>query len=194
MILNLKLNNILCFKDFEINFSYPIKLKKTLIKNEFIEEIPSFRYKKVNIFIGSNASGKTLLMTSIWKILLFLRTKEKNSLMEIVDKKEKYSDIIIDLVEKEDVYYLYRFKIRIINNDNIYLSKIEVAYNKLIIKKNDSYEAMMKKLDLLDYNYLDYVTALNDYQMISGWNAILPATDKHFTKIRVFKKFDFRLL
>ena len=35
VILNMKLNHILCFNDFQICFSYPRKLKKTTIQNEY---------------------------------------------------------------------------------------------------------------------------------------------------------------
>ena len=50
VILNMKLNHILCFNDFQICFSYPRKLKKTTIQNENLKAFPSFKYKKLNVF------------------------------------------------------------------------------------------------------------------------------------------------
>ena len=76
-ILNIKLDNVLSFYDFNVNFSFPNKLKTSIIENENLEYVPSFRYKKLNIFVGSNASGKTSLIKCIWTILLFLNKKEK---------------------------------------------------------------------------------------------------------------------
>ncbi len=60
VILNLKLNNVLGFNDFIVNFSYPRKLNRSAIENKNLKDIPSFRYKKLNLFIGSNATGKLL--------------------------------------------------------------------------------------------------------------------------------------
>ena len=74
-ILNLKMDNVLGFKNFEVCFSYPVKLRKTLIQDENLYVKKSFRYKKLNIFIGSNATGKTSLVKCIWTILLFLGNK-----------------------------------------------------------------------------------------------------------------------
>lgn len=76
-IINLKLDNILSFSNFDINFSYPIKLRNTLIPNENLANVPTFRYKKLNIFVGANASGKTSLVKCIWRILDFLASKKK---------------------------------------------------------------------------------------------------------------------
>ena len=61
VILNLELNHILAFNDFIVNFSYPRKLNRSAIENENLQDIPSFRYKKLNLFIGSNATKKNNL-------------------------------------------------------------------------------------------------------------------------------------
>ena len=74
-ILNIKLDNVLSFYDFNVNFSFPNKLKTSIIENENLEFVPSFRYKKLNIFVGSNATGKTSLVKCIWRTLLFLDRK-----------------------------------------------------------------------------------------------------------------------
>ena len=50
VILNLELNHILAFNDFIVNFSYPRKLNRSAIENENLQDIPSFRYKKLNWF------------------------------------------------------------------------------------------------------------------------------------------------
>ena len=43
VILKLKMDNVLAFNDFEINFSYPVKLRKTLIPDENLNGKPSFK-------------------------------------------------------------------------------------------------------------------------------------------------------
>lgn len=59
IVMSLKLDNFYSFEDFEINFSYPRKLKNSKIEYEYLENIPSFKFKKLNIIMGTNSSGKT---------------------------------------------------------------------------------------------------------------------------------------
>lgn len=59
IIMNFQFNSVLSFYNFSVNFSYKTKLRFTLIENEWLTKVPSFRYKKINIFLGSNATGKT---------------------------------------------------------------------------------------------------------------------------------------
>ena len=67
VIMKMKLDNVLAFKNFEVNFSYPQKLKRSLIQNEYLCNYSNFRYKKANIFCGSNASGVTSIIFSTLK-------------------------------------------------------------------------------------------------------------------------------
>jgi AAA15 family ATPase/GTPase len=50
------------FKDTEIDFTYPKKIKNSTIEGEYLAEFPNINYKKVCIFMGANASGKTSLI------------------------------------------------------------------------------------------------------------------------------------
>lgn len=52
IIMDLKLDNLCCFRDFHVNFSYPRK-----VENEYLKGFSNFRYKKINIIMGSNATG-----------------------------------------------------------------------------------------------------------------------------------------
>ena len=62
-VLNVKFDNILCFDNFEANFTYPKKLVKTTLENEYLSNYPNFRYRKLNVIVGSNATGKTSLIS-----------------------------------------------------------------------------------------------------------------------------------
>ena len=188
-ILNLKLDNILSFSNFEINFSYPIKLRRNLIGEENLESIPSFRYKKLNVFVGANASGKTSLMKCIWKILLFLRVNEKQDIIEIVNKKYEESYIELDLADElVDGYYLRRYKIRIINKAND--SDILVSQNSLKLNIGDSYESRVKDFNNMKDEYKNYIEALGDAKPNDGWNLTLPATESGFDKIKFIETKD----
>lgn len=185
-ILNMKLDNVLSFYDFEVNFSFPNKLKTSIIENENLDFIPSFRYKKLNIFIGSNATGKTSLVKCIWKTLLFLSRKEKIILDEMVNKNDQDSKIEIDLVEdSECIHILHRYKI--IVKDKMNDSKVMVSHTFVNLSaaksSKDSYENKKKELDLIPDNYMDYIDCLKNNDIYSGWKVVLPATENSFDRI-----------
>ena len=71
LVLNLELDNLFGFEDFKINFSYPKKIENSSIKDEFLKDRPNFRYKKVNILLGTNSTGKTSIGKAMMAILTF---------------------------------------------------------------------------------------------------------------------------
>ncbi|MCR5350802.1 MAG: AAA family ATPase [Acholeplasmatales bacterium] len=189
-ILNIKLDNVLSFFDFNVNFSFPNKLKTSIIENENLEYVPSFRYKKLNIFVGSNASGKTSLMKCIWRILLFLNRKEKMVLDEIVNKNDKESRIEIDLVEDtKEEHKLHRYKIIVTDKSTNFTVMVSHTFVNLSSNKStkDSYENKLKELDSLQDVYMDYIECLNDNNPHSGWNVVLPGTEYLFDRIHFAK-------
>ena len=182
ILMNLKLKNILAFSDFEINFSYPMKLRKSTIDNEFLSSITSFRYKKVNIFIGANATGKTSLMKCIWHCLIFLKNKERTLIDSISNKLFDDSYIELDLVEDtaNQTPKLLRVKIKIDNKDN----NILVAIGKIDLENGDSYESCAKDLDSQEYTFENYVDCLTKNSLNIGWYTALPATEEGFDIVR----------
>ena len=74
IIMDLKIDNFLAFKNFHMNMSYPKKIVDSYINHEYLQERTNFRYKKVNILMGGNATGKT----SIGKVLMCICNFIKN--------------------------------------------------------------------------------------------------------------------
>ena len=68
IIMDLKINNFFAFENFHINFSYPKKIVNSYLEDEFLEGYPNFRYQKINIIMGANATGKTSLGKMILSI------------------------------------------------------------------------------------------------------------------------------
>lgn len=184
VILNLKLDNVLSFYDFNINFSYPAKLRTSLIDNERLCNIPSFRYKKVNIFVGSNAAGKTSLIKCIWATLYFILTKDFQMLKELLNDECEESRIEIDIAEdQEDRHELHRFKILSKNRENqVSVSHTSVKLSTKISAK-DSYETKAKELDSMPDNYGMPQEVLSEIHLNIGWRTILPATEFSFDSI-----------
>ena len=181
-IINLKMDNILAFNDFEINFSYPIKLRRTLIQDENLKIISTFRYKKINIFVGSNATGKTSLVRCIWAILQFLRTKDRTIIERIINKNDKESKIIMDYAtEKGDIPKLQRIAISYFNDE------LKMAFKELSLKEGDSYENRINDLDRMQYELQNYNDCMKSFVFNSGWNIALPATEEWFEEVYILQ-------
>lgn len=181
-IMYLKMDNVLAFNDFEISFSYPVKLRKTLIQDENLAGKSTFRYKKLNIFVGSNATGKTSLVRCIWAILSFLKKKERVIIDNIINYNGKPSTIILDYAfEKDGLSKLSRI---IINSEN---ENLMMAYNELSIREGDSYESRIKDLENMDYELFDYIDCMNLFDFNTGWNVTLPATEEGFESVKIIE-------
>ena len=76
IVMYVKLKNICAFDDFYANFSYPKKIVNSSIEREYLPGFPNFRYKKVNILMGTNASGKTSFGKMLMYIFNFMKRKE----------------------------------------------------------------------------------------------------------------------
>lgn len=177
VIMKMKLDNVLAFNNFEVSFSYPQKLKRSLIQNEYLCNYTNFRYKKANIFFGSNASGKTSLIKCIWDIVCLLKYKDISFLRKEINRNNAF--IEIDFVDDNNSTYIYRMKIKIDNNDTL------IAINRILLKEEDSYEKITKLLDNLEYEYKDYLESLKQYDFNLSWYALLPATEEGFDIVRL---------
>lgn len=190
IILKLTMDNILSFNDFSINFTYPRKIK-SLINSEHLETIPSFRYKKVNIFVGSNATGKTSLCTVIWKIIAFLNFKEKNLIDKLVTDAKKDGHIEVDFVDNKEVdYAFYRMKIQICAIDENDNASVRISNVKIVLKNGDTYESICKSIDRIEAPYLDYLEVLKSLNIKTGFNVILQDNDTIFNKVDFIKSDD----
>ena len=176
------MDNVLAFYDFNVCFSYPVKLRKTLIPEENLKTKTSFRYKKVNIFVGSNATGKTSLIKCLWTILLFLGRKEQNIIESIMNNNSLPSLITFDYAEETG--FDSRLKRVIIKLEN---EKLQMAYNELNIREGDSYESRAKDFDSLNFVFKDCADCFKSMEYDVGWNVVLSATEKGFETINFVK-------
>lgn len=143
IIMNLKMDNLYGFKDFEINFSYPKKIVNSTIPFEYLKEKPNFRFKRINIIMGANASGKTILGKAMMRILNILRYGKLDLIFKEIHDKTKPAFFEIDLVlGGTDLYRIYY---KVLNNDVV---KLEIK--KSSIRKDDNYERCADRLAILD--------------------------------------------
>ncbi len=144
IVMNLELNNLYAFKDFKINFSYPKKIVNSSIEGEYLPSKPNFRYKKVNILMGGNASGKTSLGRAMVDIFNFLVREKTDLLEEAVCNKNDNASFSIDFVEEGT---LYRAECMIRAGEKETTKKFELEVYEASIAKKDSYESCVKKLN-----------------------------------------------
>ncbi|MBR1711099.1 MAG: ATP-binding protein [Clostridia bacterium] len=90
IVLNLDLKGVYGFDDFSINFTYPKKLVKSIIGDEHLEGRERFRYKKINILMGSNATGKTSLGRALLKIFNYINTGNEALLLEMATENQAF--------------------------------------------------------------------------------------------------------
>ncbi|MCC8102096.1 MAG: DNA repair protein Rad50 [Clostridiales bacterium] len=139
IVLHLKLDRIYGFEDFEIDFTYPKKVVNSIIEGEHLEGRERFRYKKIVVLMGTNATGKTSLGRALLRISDYINTGNPAVLYDMVS--ENTGKFCIDFVNEG--YVLQRL------TAYIDASKMEVSvkYAKAEIEKMDSYEKCVEKLE-----------------------------------------------
>ena len=181
IVMRIKLDHIYSFNNFEVDFTYPKKVKNSLIRDEYLSGNESFRYKKVNIFIGSNASGKTTLIKSIWSVIYFLNKKESISIERMINKNFKKSTIEMDFVtSRNNKNILNRVIINTINSDSV---KIKMAHKMINLTTTINYEKASEKLDEIETVFKDYLEVLNECKFSFGWYTSLPITEAPFDEV-----------
>lgn len=177
IIMNLELDNILAFEDFTVNFSYPKKIVNSLIPMEWLETKPNFRYKKVNILVGANASGKTSLGRAMMLIFNFLARKRETNLIESIQDKNKATRFSIDFLVDENTLYRATYKIPSLDEEATRHVKLDIYSAK--ISKQDSYESCVKKLQLISDENSHYTENLEVLpSKLFTWLFTFPTSDE----------------
>ena len=109
IIMDLKVDNMYGFKNFHMNMSYPKRIVDSTIDGEFLEERPNFRYKKLNIIMGTNATGKT----SLGKVLIAFTNYFQDGLygrfINIISNEQRKASLVVDFVTDDNRLYRFSF-------------------------------------------------------------------------------------
>lgn len=175
IIMNIKINNFLVFDDFELCTSYPKKIVGSGIGEEHLDGKPNFRYKKLIILMGANATGKTALGRILMSIFNFFTYKEHRRITDYIEDKEKEASITLDFVFNGTD--LYRVHTQIVPKDlemDYSIDDIKVLIKHTPILSNDNYEKCVERLNKLDENsYSNYIEALEYIPKLS-WGFEFP--------------------
>ena len=149
IVLSLKLNNFCAFNNFHINMSYPKKIVDSTIPGEFLSQRPNFRYKKLNVIMGANASGKTSLGRMLIAIFSFIGRGSEKILEQICDTSKEAS-FEIDFVP-DGTTTLCRVRCHIDpETDDEQQDRFHTVLFKEEINIRDSYESCLKRMELND--------------------------------------------
>lgn len=151
IVMDIQIDNFFAFKNFHMNMSYPKKIVDSYVKEEFLKDRSNFRYKKVNILMGANATGKTSFGRMLMKIFNFMQKKQAERITEVICNHTKEASFSMDFIT--DSYELYRIvtKISPRKGDEYKNSDIDVCVKKVGINVKDSYESCCKRFDEIVY-------------------------------------------
>jgi AAA15 family ATPase/GTPase len=148
IILKVELDNFYAFRNFKMNLSYPKKIVGSYIENEHLKNYPNFRYKKVNIIMGANATGKTTLGHMIRRIFNFIDNKNYTQITEAIANKKKRAVFVIDLVDGDNaILYRVSCTVRPCSGEKYSFEDIDLLVKKVEIKEKDSYESCIARLE-----------------------------------------------
>ncbi|OYQ76027.1 AAA family ATPase [Wohlfahrtiimonas chitiniclastica] len=142
-----KIDNLFCFKDTEISFTYPKKNPDSIIEHEYLMGAENFRFKRLCIISGANASGKS----SFAKILRLLvnivhtgrRVAESSSILNASDENKP---VLIDFDFVHPSKTMLTFKSLSLEFNN---GIAKFRYAEAPIGKNDSVEKCEEKIHKL---------------------------------------------
>ena len=161
VILDVKLNNLYAFKNFHINFTYPKKIVDSSIKEEHLLNRPNFRYKKVNVLLGANATGKTTFGRIIMKIFNFMHKKNYEFITKIIRDFNKEASFVLDLASENNFFYRVACTVSPCVDGKYTIDNIHFEVRKERILVRDSYESCVKRMENKSYSPSDnYITEL----------------------------------
>lgn len=183
IVMDVKADNFMAFRNFHMNMSYPKKIVDSFVPDEFLNERPNFRYRKVNILMGTNATGKTSIGRMLMKFFNFMDKKESNRLTEMICNPEREASFSMDFVVSDFTFYRVETRIRPRIKEDYSSSDVRVKVKSVEIGKKDSYESCVKRIeDLPDDSSSSYVEEL---EKIEGLTWLFKYPSESLTKYKI---------
>ncbi|PCH85724.1 MAG: AAA family ATPase, partial [Piscirickettsiaceae bacterium] len=132
IFLKLKIDNFYMFKDTEIDFTYPKKINNSTLEGEFLKDFPNIKYKKVCIFMGANASGKTSLGRVLCAINNYLAGRPIESFPDKICQKNRSArfEVIYITPETKQIHKLTaEFNTQGLISEQYHVCKLKKTYS-----------------------------------------------------------------
>lgn len=177
IVLDVRLDNIYAFRNFHLNLTYPKKIVGSCIEGEHLAERPNFRYKKVNIIMGANASGKTTLGHALMYIFNFLSKRGYEKFTEIISNRDEEASFTLDIAFPSNYFYRINCTIMPCGDGTYKPDSFSLSIRKVRILAKDSYESCVKRIEEMEHtpekDYLRELENLEDF----GWFFEYPEDD-----------------
>ena len=184
VILDVRMDNLYAFKNFHMNLTYPKKIVGSSIEEEHLADRPNFRYKKVNVIMGANASGKTTFGRALMKIFNFIDKKNYSFITDIVGDRKRQASFVLDMASKQNIFYRISCKISPCENEKYSADNISIEIRQENILAKDSYESCVKRIESAYYEPMEnYIEELEKVGALD-WLFMYPEEAKmlHFHK------------
>lgn len=179
IIMDIKADNLFAFKNFHMNMSYPKKIVNSTIEGEYLKERTNFRYKKVNIIMGSNATGKTTIGKLLMIFANYFNDGETGRFKPFIDNKNEAAYLLIDFVTSQNNLYRFNLRMRPKADDEKPDIEAEVHLYFTAIKQDDSYENCAGRLDRNEGK-----ETTHEEVDIDGWSFSYPQDDNNAVKYK----------
>lgn len=142
------MDNFLLFQGFELSMSYPKKIVRSSISTEHLSQRQNFRYKKLIVLMGANATGKTALGKVLMGIFNFINKKNSDHITKLINNPNKEASFIIDFAYSNN--RLVRVE-TIINSKKDITKEYSINDIKVVVKEeqilqHDNYEKCISRL------------------------------------------------
>ena len=160
IVMNVELNNFLSFRNFRMSFSYPKRIANSYIEGEYLRDMPNFRYKKIVVLMGANASGKTSLGQMLNRIFSFMMKKNIDRLLSSVCDRSQEASFVLDFIPNRHVAELYRLETLIKPLANYEEPEIVSRLRKVKLAKNDNYERAITRLNKMGGEFAESLSII----------------------------------
>lgn len=147
IIMDIKIDNLYAFKNFHMNMSYPKRIVNSTIEEEYLKDRPNFRYKKVNIIMGSNATGKTTLGKVIMIFANYFTDGSYKRFTNIISDNTKEASLKIDFVTDDEMLYRFELYVSPLVGDTYREEDVRIHIYYTPIELKDNYEMVARRLD-----------------------------------------------
>ncbi len=172
ILMDIRIDNFYSFKDFHMNMSYPKRIVDSPVEGEYLEDRPNFRYKKINIIMGGNATGKTSLGKMINLFANYCNDELPGRFFGLVNDPEKPAALQVDFVTRDNQLYRCRLEVAPEEQEERPEERVRVRTVCTPIGPRDRYETCAERLDQgVDVRKVDSLLLVDT----RGWYFTYPA-------------------
>lgn len=182
-----KIHNLFSFANAELDLTIGRRLLRSTISDENLIKYPNFKFKKVCIISGSNASGKTALshLFCFVQNLVCRPDYDMSTFTSSIANKNEKSSITAEFYSMDHLYEL-----DIVYYENKFTYKIRCEK----LRSNDSYFTVNRRLSFIESKIIPSVYKYFIEKINAGWLYIITNNEKNNSDVTDIKYLNAHLL